>query len=77
MNKTFDNIMEANQFKKIEEKRNVEIDKKVSFEERHKEKLDKLKYMGFNDEEENIKILKECNGNLDFTLDILLNKNNN
>lgn len=72
-NKIFDYINEANQLKKIEEKKNVEIDKKVSFEEKYKEDLDNLKNMGFNDEEKNIKILKECNGDINLTLDILSN----
>ena len=43
------------------------------YKEKYKEKLEKLKEMGFNNEQLVLKVLQNCNGNVDDALGLLLN----
>ena len=47
----------------------------IDYKEEYKEQLSQLKNMGFINEEANIKALKESNGNINNTLEILLKEN--
>ena len=48
----------------------------IDYKEKYKEELSKLKSMGFNNEEINIQALKEFNGNIENSINMLLEQNN-
>ena len=48
----------------------------IDYKEKYKEQLSQLKNMGFTNEETNIQVLKQSNGNIDNALDKLLKMNN-
>jgi len=47
----------------------------IDYKEKYKEELSKLKSMGFTNEETNIQILKEFNGNIENAINMLLEQN--
>lgn len=55
--------------KKNEEKKDIKKCENESLKEKYKKELNELKNMGFDDEEKNIRALKECNGNIDLALE--------
>ena len=48
-------------------------DSNVDYKEKYKNQLAELKEFGFVNEEKNIQVLKKCNGNVQFAIEILLN----
>jgi len=48
----------------------------IDYKEKYKDELSKLKSMGFNNEETNIQVLKEYNGNIENVINKLLEQNN-
>ena len=48
-------------------------DDNVDYKEKYKDQLALLKDNGFNIEETNIQVLKQCNGNVQFAIERLIN----
>ena len=74
-NQIFNNIQNNN--KNENEKKGYENNENLKnnlyYKEKYKEKLEKLKEMGFNNEQLVLKVLQNCNGNVDDALGLLLN----
>ena len=48
-------------------------DNNIDYKEKYKEQLSQLKDMGFINEETNIQVLKQCDGNVQFVIERLIN----